>query len=129
MTIGFFHTPGIFGKMSFKKFKKLFINITDLTEPNDLLRIINQLQGNIENSITSMVTLTQNDSAIVSNVALVAGRVNVVNHTLGRKLIKWTPARVRGQCRIWDSQDDNPSPELTLWLHTDTNVTVDLEVA
>ncbi len=115
--------------MSFKKFKKLFLNITDLDNTDDLLRVVNQLQGNIESSISSMVVKVQNDSEIVTNVSLIAGQVNIVNHSLGRKLSKWSAIRVRGQCHVWDTQDDNPSQTLTLWLHTDTNVTVDLEVA
>lgn len=116
--------------MPFKKFKKLFLNTGDeVSKPGDLLRVINQLQGNIENSIGSLVSLTQNDSAILQKVSLVAGQVNIVNHTLNRPLIKWCPVRVRGECKLWDTQDSNPSPHLTVWLWTDTDVVVDLEVS
>ena len=115
--------------MSFKKFKKLFLTITDMSGPDDLLRVVNQLQGNIETSVSSMVVKVQNDSEILTNVRLTAGQNNIINHTLRRPLIKWSIIRIRSQARIWDDQDNNPSPELSVWLHTDTNVTVDIEVA
>ncbi len=114
--------------MAFKKFKKLFVAIADLTEPNNLLRVINNLQSNIEESMTTLLNKTQNDSTIVSNIQLTAGQVNVINHTLARNLVGWKLVRVRGQATIWDTQDDNPGTNLTLWLHTSADTTVDLEV-
>lgn len=115
--------------MPFKKFKKLFTSIDDFSEPQNILRIVNQLQSNIQESIVPLVSNIQNDSTILTSISLKAGQNNVINHTLNRDLIKWTVVRQRGQARIWDAQDGNPSPNLTLWLHTDTDVSIDLEVA
>lgn len=114
--------------MPFKKFKKLFVSTSDLEEPNNLLRVINNIQSNIEDSLAPLILKTQNDSAIITSQELVAGQNNVINHTLGRKLVGWKLVRVRGQATVWDTQDDNPASNLTLWLHTSANVTVDLEV-
>ncbi len=114
--------------MAFKKFKKLFVAISDLTEPDNLLRVINNLQSNIEESMTTLLTKTQNDSTILSNIQLTAGQVNVIDHLLSRKLVGWKITRVRGEANIWDTQDSNTATNLTLWLHTSANVMVDLEV-
>ncbi len=114
--------------MPFKKFNKLFLSITDLEEPNNILRVVNSLQTNIEEAITSLVQKTQNDSIILTNIQLTAGQNNVINHTLNKKISGWKLVRVRGQANIWDTQDDNPASNLTLWLRTSANVTVDLEV-
>lgn len=113
--------------MSFKPFKKLYLSIKQVADPDTLLNIFNQLQGNIEQSFQPLNKI-QNDSTILPSIQLVAGQVNVVNHTLGRKLLGWDPSRVRSQATIWDDQDNNPLPGLTLWLYTDTDVTVDLRV-
>lgn len=114
--------------MPFKKFKKLFVSTSDLEEPVNLLRVINNIQSNIEDSLSSLIAKTQNDSAIIINQRLVAGQNNVINHTLSRNLVGWKLVRVRGQANVWDTQDDNPATNLTLWLRTSANVTVDLEV-
>lgn len=114
--------------MAFKQFKKLFIAVSDLTDPDNLLRIINQLQTNIENSITPLANKTQNDSSILTNIQLKSGQTNIVNHTLNRDLVGWKVIRQRSQANTWDSQDANKSPNLTLLLHTSADVTVDLEV-
>lgn len=112
----------------FKQFKKLFITIDDVSDSTDLLRIINQLQGNIENSLTPLVTKIQNDSTILTNVSLSASSTNVVNHTLNRKLSGWQVIRQRAQSQIWDDQDNNTSPNLTLLLNVSNDVVVDLLV-
>jgi hypothetical protein len=114
--------------MAFKRFKKLFLSLADFSDPANLLRVINSLQGNIEESLTTLLNKSQNDSNIVTGVKLVAGQNNVINHSLDRNLTGWKVVRQRGQADIWDTQDSNPSTNLTLWLHASANVTVDLEV-
>lgn len=113
--------------MAFKKFKKLFISLADLTDPDNLLRIINSLQTNIENSVGSMTVKTQNDSLIINNISLTTG-ANLVSHGLGKNLVGWKLVRIRGDARVWDDQDNNASPNLTLKLQSSANVVVDLEV-
>jgi len=112
----------------FKKFKKLFVALADLDEPKNLLRVINALQSNIEESLAPLINKTQNDSSILTNIQLTTGQNNVIDHTLGRDLVGWKLVRVRGVADIYDTQDSNPSKNLTLWLTTSANVSVDLEV-
>lgn len=68
------------------------------------------------------------DSLILENVSLLKAAPNVVNHKLGRKLIGWRVVRIRAKAIIYDSQDSNQTPDLTLVLITDTDVIVNLEV-
>lgn len=67
------------------------------------------------------------NSLILPNVSLLTG-ANVINHTLGRKLRGWRIVRLRALVTIYDTQDLNTMPDLTLLLTSSGNVTVDLEV-
>lgn len=67
------------------------------------------------------------DNNILKNVSLVAG-VNVINHKLSRPLVGWNPTRVRASATIYDQQDSNQTPQLTLILVASAPVVVDLLV-
>lgn len=53
---------------------------------------------------------------------------NTINHGLGRKLNGWQIVRQRAQADIWDSQDTNATPTLTLALNTTAALVVDIYV-
>ena len=114
--------------MAFKNFKKLFLSLADFEEAQNILRVVNTLQSNIDSAITPILNKTQLDSTILTNVSLKTGQVNVISHLLNRNLTGWKLVRQRGQASIWDSQDSNTSPGLTLLLNTSANVVVDIEV-
>lgn len=65
-------------------------------------------------------------SVILPKISLLEGS-NTVNHTLGRNLTGWRIIRQRGSATIYDTQDVNSSPNLTLLLNASANVVVDLE--
>lgn len=113
--------------MAFRKFIKQFIAQDDLDDSTGLLRIINSLQNNIESSIQSLIEKSQNDSQVLTNIRLEAGN-NVINHKLNKKLSGWKVVRKRSAANIYDDQDNNNSPQLTLILVSDAAVTIDLEV-
>ena len=114
--------------MSFKSFHKQFLDLANVSESHNLLRVINSLQQAIDESLSPMVSKFQNDSTILQSVVLEVGKTNVIAHKLGRKLTGWQIIRQRSQASVWDSQDSNGSPSLTLYLHTSDPVTVDLLV-
>lgn len=64
---------------------------------------------------------------VLQNIKLVAGS-NVIDHKLGRKLQGWKPVRIRALANIYDNQDNNRTPQLTLLLVSNAAVTIDLEV-
>lgn len=128
MMIWFFHICMICGENMFSRFKKLILSDDQLRDPTEIQRVINSLQNNISDSLNPMAAKVQNDSVILINQSLLAGKNNVINTTLGRKLIGYNVIRLRGNAVIWDTQDNNTSPNLTLWLSCSTNVVIDIEV-
>lgn len=64
---------------------------------------------------------------LIRNVALINGSTQV-DHKLGRKLQGWMVIRKRGAAEIYDSQDSNSMPQLTLSLVSNADVSVDLYV-
>ncbi len=66
-------------------------------------------------------------SIILKNVTLLSGS-NTISHKLGRKLQGWRIVRLRGPAAIYDTQDSNKNPTLTLLLTSDNPVSCDLEV-
>jgi hypothetical protein len=64
----------------------------------------------------------------LKNVTLASG-TNTVNHKLGAKLQGWFPVRYHGSwAQIYDTQDTNLTPALTLTLVASAAVTIDLMV-
>ncbi len=53
---------------------------------------------------------------------------NAINHKLGRALQGWYIVRQRAAANIYDTQDSNTRPNLTLLLTSDAVVTADLFV-
>lgn len=78
-------------------------------------------------AIEPVISNPANNSIILKNVALVLGK-NVINHLLGQKLAGWKTTRIRALATIYDAQDQNPTPTLTLVLISSAPVMVDLEV-
>jgi hypothetical protein len=64
---------------------------------------------------------------ILQNITLTTG-ANVINHKLGRKLQGWYIVRQRAASSIYDTQDSNQNPQLTLTLSASANVVVDIYV-
>jgi len=90
-------------------------------------RLINQIQDNVARAIQSVLTGPLSNASLLTSVSLVSG-ANVINHGLGRKLQGWIPVRVRASATIYDTQDSNSTPALTLQLTASADVTVDLIV-
>ncbi len=77
--------------------------------------------------LNPMIAAPQNNSSILESVALASG-ANIINHKLGRKLQGWKIVRQRASATIYDTQDANPRPELTLQLTASGAVVCDIEV-
>lgn len=68
------------------------------------------------------------DSNLLKSISLIAG-TNVVSHKLGRNLIGWYITRMRSNfTELYDLQDSNQTPQLTLVLVASANCVVDLQV-
>ncbi len=111
----------------FKSFSKLILSLSDVSDKENILRVINQLQTNILASLNTLTSKIQNDSEVLTNIELTIG-TNIINHKLNRRLAGWKVIRQRGSANIHDAQDANKSDRLTLHLVSSADVTVDLEV-
>lgn len=67
------------------------------------------------------------NNLVLKNVSLVAGS-NTINHRLGRALQGWNSVRIRAAATLYDQQDTNQTPQLTLVLVASAPVVVDLVV-
>lgn len=85
------------------------------------------MQTNWASSINPVIANPVNNGILLRNVSLTTGH-NVINTTLGRKLQGWVVCRLRASSNIYDTQDSNPIPNLTLWLESSANTTVDLYI-
>ncbi len=89
------------------------------------LDALNQMQTKWRGILNPLLAKPQ--SIILTNVSLING-TTVINHLLGRPLQGWKPVRVRASATIYDSQDSNQTPAVTLVLVSSAAVVVDLEV-
>jgi len=116
--------------VSLNQFKQQFLSANSDLSIEDLVRNINILQGNIAGTLNPLVSKVQNDSSNLKDISLVAGRVNKIDHRLGRKLLGYN-VMLKGTnptAIISNDQDNNPSQNLTLWLWTSADCIVDLNV-
>lgn len=77
--------------------------------------------------IDPLIANTSNNASILKSIRLVVGD-NIINHRLGKTLTGWRIVRKRANANIYDKQDTNQMPDLTLVLNSDAIVTIDVEV-
>lgn len=85
------------------------------------------MQNNWSAQINPLLSNPSLQSNILKKVTLNAG-TTVINHLLGRTLQGYRIIRQRAESSIWDSQDLNQSPQLTLVLNSTNVVVCDIEV-
>ena len=90
-------------------------------------RNFNQFQTNVTSSVNPVLANPLVNGTILPNVSLAVGS-NTISHTLNRNLQGWIIVRQRALSQIFDTQDSNPNPSLTLILVASTAVVVDLYV-
>lgn len=92
-------------------------------------RAFQLMQSSWASQLDPMLLNPLNRVTILKNVSLLsASNPNVVNHLLQRNLQGWFVIRQRASAIVWDSQDSNQTPSLTLNLRASADVTVDLAV-
>lgn len=83
------------------------------------------MQTQWASQLNPVIKLPTNQGIIKQNVNLING-TTVVNHLLGRVLQGWFIVRQRASASIYDNQDTNSMPDLTLVLVSSAAVSVDL---
>lgn len=90
-------------------------------------RTVNQLQSNIISAVNPILANPIVSGTILTSVSLVVGS-NTISHNLNRNLQGWIIIRQRALSQIYDTQDSNPNPSITLILVASSAVVVDLYV-
>lgn len=91
-------------------------------------RLFNEHQSNVARVVEPIASNPIVDGITLYSVVLTSG-ANTVYHKLDRKLQGWFPVRWHGGwAQIYDTQDANTQPALTLLLNASAGVTVDLYV-
>lgn len=85
------------------------------------------LQTNWKSQLDPVLSNPTIQNLILKNVQLANG-TTVINHLLGHKLRGWKIVRQRAAASIYDNQDSNQTPQLTLILISNASVSVDIEV-
>lgn len=85
------------------------------------------MQSSWTSQLNPLLSNPSNNTSILKNVQLISG-TNTINHLLGKKLQGYRIIRQRALANIYDAQDSNQSPQLTLVLISDAPVSVDIEV-
>ena len=90
-------------------------------------RNVNQLQQNVQAALGPLLTNPALNGRVLQGISLLAGP-NIINHGLGRKLVGWMIVRQRAASSVYDAQDVNTQPALTLALVVSAPVVCDLYV-
>lgn len=88
-------------------------------------RQLNQIQDNVMLSLNPLLKNALLSGALIQEVSLASG-TNTISHNLGRELQGWFVVRIRASATIYDTQDKNTIPSLTLVLVASAPVVVDL---
>ena len=85
-------------------------------------------QDNIEVQFNQIITKELLDGQILTQVTLIPGKINRVQHKLGRQIEGWTIVRKRADARVWDVQDCEGNKSVYLALIVSHEVEVDIWV-
>jgi len=88
---------------------------------------LNRVQDNVAKALAPLTSNDLLNRRLLTNISLASGD-NKVAHGLGRPLKGWSVVRQRASATIYDKQDANTTPDLTLTLNASGAVVVDLEV-
>ena len=86
------------------------------------------IQDKWRSILNPFIAIPSLNTSILENVVLNNG-TTVINHLLGRTLRGWRIVRLRAvAASVYDLQDQNQTPQLTLVLVSNAKVNCDLEV-
>lgn len=83
------------------------------------------LQTNWAQQLNPLVSSAICAGTLLKSIQLKTG-ANVISHKLGRNLQGWIVTRLRAGITIYDTQDSNATPALTLTLTASAPATIDL---
>lgn len=88
---------------------------------------LEEMQPKWASQLNPMLKNPSLQTSVLKSVSLVTG-TNTIDTKLGRPLQGWYISRQRANASIYDAQDSNQTPELTLVLISSAPVVIDLVV-
>lgn len=88
---------------------------------------LNKVQRDLVRTLNPIFNTEILGGSLLPSIALTSGS-NSIDHKLGRNLTGWFITRLRSASTIYDTQDSNKTPDLTLELNSSAAVTIDLYV-
>lgn len=92
-----------------------------------IIKELSLLQTKWKSILDPVLANPSTQGGILKNIKINNG-TTVINHLLGRKLVGWQIIGINGPATIYDAQASNQKPEITLILHSNASVVVNLEV-
>lgn len=86
--------------------------------------IVTKVQENVSQALQPLINSALSNGVLLKSV-VIDGDTDV-NHKLGRAPQGWIIVRKRANVDVWDKQDTNLKPKLTLLLTSSAAVTIDL---
>lgn len=102
----------------YKRFKK--IEIDD--------EVLSRMQDNVDAAIAQLSVTEVLQGRLVKSISLLSASTVKISHKLGRAPIGWFIVRQRANAVVWDLQDTNSNPNLTLNLNCSADCTIDIWV-
>lgn len=87
----------------------------------------NTAQDRWANILNPVANFTPVNGLILTSIPVKTGN-NSINHMLGRNLQGWIPVRLRSSVSLYDTQDSNQMPSLTLQLVASADAVIDIWV-
>jgi hypothetical protein len=90
--------------------------------------VIQKFQENVDVVLKPVLDAQILDGTLLTNISLVSGTTNLVEHKLGREPLGYLVTSVDTNCNVWSSQATNIFKTRTLALETSSNCKVSLWV-
>lgn len=107
---------------NFRKYNGKIKTLKTVEVPDE----VSKFQFNVIEMLNNIVGIPLLDGVLLTQIELVSGAINPVDHKLGRTPQGYIVVRKRANASIWDSQDLNKFSDLTLDLNCSANVIIDL---
>lgn len=111
--------------MTIPAFTRLRLDMLD--DPGQIGRELSRVQDNVGKTVDQVVANPILNGQLLTGITLAVGS-NIINHKLGRILLGWLPVRLRASATLYDTQDSNATPALTLLVTSSAVVVADFWV-
>lgn len=92
------------------------------TDNQDLM----SLQDSVKSVLKEIASNPFLRGNLIRDIEMVSGSTSIVPHKLNWRPTGYLITRNQGNAVIWDTQKENPYPELSVYLNSSANTTIDV---